>query len=66
MALRFLFKRYIQENFVYKECFEWKMKSEMKPNSKYLFELATLERNAIWRIQHLPQYANSKSSTLVQ
>ena len=30
-----------------------KMKNEMKLNSEYLFELASLEINAKWRIQSL-------------
>ena len=35
-----------------KLCFERKMKSEINFNSDHLFQLATLEINAIWRMQH--------------
>ena len=35
----------------------WKInESEMKWNSEHLFELATLEINAIWRIQYFSWY----------
>ena len=35
-----------------KICFERKLKSEMKLNSEHLFELDTIEINAIWRMQY--------------
>ena len=42
-----------KENYVNEEtCFERKMKSEMKLNSKNLLELATPEINAMWRMQY--------------
>ena len=52
----FIEKR-IQENSLYKgSCFEKIMKSEMKLNSKYLFELTTLEINKICRMQYFFWY----------
>ena len=48
-----LFQKRIQEYSVYKQlCFERKMTSEMKLNSEHLFEVATFEINAIWRMQY--------------
>ena len=39
-----------------KPCFERKKKSEMKLDSENLFELATLEINATWRMQYFVYY----------
>ena len=50
------FQIFIWKAYSRKFCSERKLESEMKWNFEHLFELATLEINAIWRMQYFFWY----------
>ena len=54
LHLKRVFKK---KNLFWKSLVFWKKESEMKWNSEHLFKLATLEINAIWRMQHFFWYS---------
>ena len=62
-VFRSLFEKCIQEYYFYKELcvLKEKVKNKMKLNSKYLFDLATLEQNATWRIQYFFWFCLNKT-----